>query len=106
MMMPLDWAVVMPSLVYGPGGASARLFDTLASLPLIPLPAGGLQRIQPVHITDVTTALLRLIESPMELRCTVHAVGAEPTTLADFLRSLRAALGLRPAPAFSGAAGR
>ena len=36
MMMPVDWAVVMPSLVYGPGGASARLFDTLASLPLIP----------------------------------------------------------------------
>ncbi|NLD70648.1 MAG: SDR family NAD(P)-dependent oxidoreductase, partial [Limnobacter sp.] len=34
-------AVVQPSLVYGPGGGSARLFDTLASLPLAPLPAGG-----------------------------------------------------------------
>ncbi len=97
MMMPLDWAVVMPSLVYGPGGASARLFDTLASLPLIPLPAGGMQRIQPVHIDDVTGALLRLIESPVELRCAVQLVGAEPTTLADFLRTLRAALGFRPA---------
>jgi uncharacterized protein YbjT (DUF2867 family) len=95
MMMPLDWAVVMPSLVYGPGGASARLFDTLASLPLIPLPAGGTQRIQPVHIDDVTGALLRLIESPVELRCAVQLVGAGPTTLADFLRALRAALGFR-----------
>jgi uncharacterized protein YbjT (DUF2867 family) len=96
MAMPVDWAIVMPSLVYGPGGSSARLFDTLASLPVIPLPAGGTQRIQPVHIDDLTRALLRLIESPVELRCTVPVVGPEPTTLADFLRTLRAALGLRP----------
>lgn len=99
MAMPVDWAVVMPSLVYGPGGASAELFDTLASLPVIPLPAGGTQRIQPVHIDDLVSALLRLIESPMELRCVIQVVGAEPTTLGDFLRSLRAALGLRPARA-------
>jgi uncharacterized protein YbjT (DUF2867 family) len=95
-LLPVDWAVVMPSLVYGPGGASARLFDTLASLPLIPLPAGGTQPVQPVHIDDVTSALLRLIESPVELRCTVQVVGPAPTTLADFLRSLRAAFGMRP----------
>ena len=30
--------VVQPSLVYGPGGTSARLFNMIASLPLIPLP--------------------------------------------------------------------
>ena len=97
MMLPVDWAVVLPSLVYGQGGASARLFDTLASLPLMPLPAGGTQPIQPVHIDDLTSALLRLIESPAELRCTVQVVGAEPTTLGNFLRSLRSAFGLRPA---------
>ncbi|HEU5136473.1 MAG TPA: SDR family oxidoreductase [Steroidobacteraceae bacterium] len=101
MALPVDWAIVKPSLVYGPGGASAHLFDTLASLPLIPLPAGGLQRIQPVHIDDVTRVLLRLIESPAELRCTVQLVGAEPTTLAEFLHSLRAAIGLRPTRALS-----
>ena len=96
MTMPIDWAVVMPSLIYGPGGTSARLFDTLASLPLTPLPGGGRQLIQPVHITDVTAALLRLIESPVELRRVLQVVGAAPMTLADFLRSLRTALGLRP----------
>ena len=96
-----DWAVVMPSLVYGPGGASASLFDTLASLPLIPLPAGGMQRIQPVHIADVVSALMRLIESPVELRCTLQLVGPEPTTFAGFLISLRTSLGLRPARTFS-----
>jgi len=101
MMLPVDWAVAMPSLVYGPGGTSARLFDTLASLPVIPLPAGGLQSIQPVHISDVTGALLRLIESPVELRCTLQMVGPEPMTLANYLRSLRAALGMRPTASVS-----
>jgi uncharacterized protein YbjT (DUF2867 family) len=94
MSLAVDWAVVMPSLVYGPGGASAALFDTLASLPWIPLPSGGRQRMQPVHIDDVTRALMRLIESPVELRCTLAAVGPEPMALADFLRSLRESLGL------------
>src|SRR5687768_18081684 len=46
--------------------------------------------------SDLTRVLLRLIESPLELRCAVQVVGAEPTTLAEFLRSLRASLGLRP----------
>jgi nucleoside-diphosphate-sugar epimerase len=96
MALATDWAVVMPSLVYGPGGASARLFNTLASLPVIPVPGDGLQRVQPVHIGDLTQALLRLIESPAELRCMVPVVGAEPMTLAHFLQSLRTAFGMRP----------
>src|SRR4051812_34927619 len=37
--------VLQPSLVYGPGGASARLFAALASLPVVPLPDGGGQAI-------------------------------------------------------------
>ena len=36
--LPLTASVVQPSLVYGPGGASAALFETLASLPFMPLP--------------------------------------------------------------------
>jgi len=41
--------VLQPSLVYGPGGASARMFDTLASLPVIPLIGDGGQWIPPVR---------------------------------------------------------
>jgi uncharacterized protein YbjT (DUF2867 family) len=101
MALATDWAVVMPSLVYGPGGASARLFDTLASLPFVVVPGGGMQLIQPAHIGDLTLALLRLIESPVELRCIVPVVGAEPMTLAHFLQSLRTAFGMRPTAVLS-----
>ena len=44
--LTLDWTIVQPSVVYGPGGTSARLFTMLASLPLIPLPGEGRQALE------------------------------------------------------------
>ena len=40
-------AILQPSLVFGADGASARLFSLLASLPLVALPGGGRQCVQP-----------------------------------------------------------
>jgi uncharacterized protein YbjT (DUF2867 family) len=98
--LPLDAAVAQPSLVFGAGGASARWFLTLASLPLLPLPAGGRQPLQPVHVEDVVQALAALVEAPPGSACGRFAlVGPEPLTLAAYLQALRAALGLAPAPA-------
>lgn len=93
MELPLDWAIVQPSLVYGAGGGSARMFDSQASLPLIPLPAGGHQRIQPVHIDDLVETVTRLAESPAALHCVLPVVGPRPLTLRDFLGELRGTLG-------------
>lgn len=96
--LPLDWAIVQPSLVYGPGGSSAQLFDMLASLPILPLPSGGIQRVQPVHIDDVVAAVVRLVESPATLRCVLPVVGPHPLTLREFLGELRGAFGESAAP--------
>jgi uncharacterized protein YbjT (DUF2867 family)/uncharacterized membrane protein YphA (DoxX/SURF4 family) len=93
MELPLDWAVVQPSLVYGPGGTSARLFDLLATLPVTPLPAGGRQQVQPVFIDDVIDVVLALAEHPGPLRCVLPVVGPEPLELRAFLAQLRAAMG-------------
>src|SRR5690349_15727196 len=75
MELPLDWAIVQPSLVYGAGGGSARMFDAQASLPLVPLPGNGGQRVQPVHIDDLVEAVVRLAESPAALHCVLPVVG-------------------------------
>lgn len=56
----LPAAILQPSLVYGPGGTSARMFGTLATMPLLLLPEGGRQRVQPVHLDDVVAAIVRL----------------------------------------------
>jgi uncharacterized protein YbjT (DUF2867 family) len=89
--------VVQPSLVYGPGGTSARLFNMMASLPLIPLPGGGRQAIQPIHIDDLTQAVVQLVETERYLGQRVPLVGPEPLTLRRYLDELRRALGLGPA---------
>lgn len=92
--LPLSSVVAQPSLVFGPGGASAAFFARLASLPVLALPADGRQAIQPVHIDDLVEALVALVEGTAFLRQRVPLTGPEPTTLRDFLLALRRALGL------------
>jgi uncharacterized protein YbjT (DUF2867 family) len=95
--LPVDGVIVQPSLVYGAGGTSAGLFELLASLPWIPLPGGGEQRVQPVHSDDVIAALMVLIHSPAAVRGVVPVAGPQPLSLRQFLSQLREALGLPPA---------
>ncbi|SCY63466.1 Nucleoside-diphosphate-sugar epimerase [Nitrosospira sp. Nl5] len=89
--------VVQPSLVYGPGGASARLFNLLASLPVIPVPGPGDQQIQPIHIDDLTDAIVALVETDRYLGCRIPLVGPKPLTLQCYLKELRSLMGLGPA---------
>jgi uncharacterized protein YbjT (DUF2867 family) len=92
--LPLTWTIVQPSLVYGPDGTSARLFTMLASLPLIPVPGRGTQRVQPIHIDDLTAGIVALLESPSANRATVPFVGPSPLGLRDFLALLRGSMRL------------
>lgn len=86
--------VVQPSLVYGPGGASAKLFTLLASLPVIPLPGLGDQQIQPIHIDDLTDAIIKLVETDQYFGCRVPLVGPKPLSLQRYLGELRHLMGL------------
>lgn len=92
--LPVHSVIVQPSLVFGRDGTSARLFSTLASLPLIGLPGGGWQRIQPVHIDDLVAAVIALLHDPAQSGTRVALVGPEPTTLRHFLSDLRHAMGM------------
>jgi uncharacterized protein YbjT (DUF2867 family) len=96
--LPLAATVVQPSLVYGPGGASAELFKCWASLPVIPVPLGGLQAVQPVHIDDLVEAVLRLVEQAASPPRRVAIVGPAPLALRDYLAQLRTGLQLPKAP--------
>lgn len=100
MTLPLEWTIVQPSLVYGSGGTSAQLFSGLASLPVIPVPGDGMQRVQPIHIDDLTAAIIACLEVTAGSRRKVSLVGPRPMTLRDMLVALRGALGLRRAAIF------
>jgi uncharacterized protein YbjT (DUF2867 family) len=97
--LPLRAVVVQPSLIFGEGGASARLFLALARLPLLPLPAGGLQSIQPVHRNDAVAAIVRLVGSDAGGR--IALVGPVCMTVREYVATLRQQLGFRPANAIA-----
>lgn len=86
--------IVQPSLVYGPGGTSAALFDRLAMVPVLPLPNGGRQRIQPVHIDDVVAGVLALLRTPAAGAVTIAFCGPRALGLRDYLAALRRGLGI------------
>jgi len=92
--LPIHWTIAQPSLVFGAGGASATLFTLLASLPVIPLPGGGQQQVQPIHIDDVVAAIKEIIETSAIDRRRVALVGPAPISLKEFLQRLRARLQL------------
>jgi uncharacterized protein YbjT (DUF2867 family) len=92
--LALDWVVVQPSLVFGADGRSARWLAALASLPLVPLPGNGTQRVQPIHIDDLAELVVRLVEAHGPIKQTVAAVGPAPLTLSEYLQSLRTQMGL------------
>lgn len=94
--LPLEWTVVRPSLIFGPGGSSARLFSMLAHLPLTPLPGRGEQRLQPIHIDDLTEAVVRILGDAATHRTRIELVGPQLLTLRELLASLRASMHLGP----------
>uniref|UniRef100_UPI00097C472D NAD-dependent epimerase/dehydratase family protein n=1 Tax=Pelomonas sp. KK5 TaxID=1855730 RepID=UPI00097C472D len=84
----LDACIVRPSIVFGPGGASSRLFTTLARLPLLALPAAALRtRVQPIAVRDLAAACTALVAAP-SLPRQLDAVGPEALTLAAFIAAL------------------
>jgi uncharacterized protein YbjT (DUF2867 family) len=95
--LPLRGAVVLPSLVYGPGGTSAALFNKMAVSPLLPLPAGGRMLVHPVFIDDVVEGISALVEDPPPQVETFAFAGPVAVSMRDYLAQLRAALG-EPGP--------
>lgn len=107
--LPLEWCVLRPSLVYGPGGKSLALFRRMALLPLIPVFAHGQQWIQPVHLSDLLAAILQCL-SVVPVQRTIDVVGPSPVTYINWLQHIRRANGkatghVLPLPFFLGMAG-
>jgi uncharacterized protein YbjT (DUF2867 family) len=92
--LPLDWAVLRPSLIYGPGSQSAALFATLASLPVVSLPGQGLQAVQPLHVYELAEAMALLIERTGEIKAVHELGGPQALSYRAMLAHYRTAMGL------------
>jgi uncharacterized protein YbjT (DUF2867 family) len=103
--LPVSSLIVQPSLVFAPEGRSTRFFAAWATLPVVPLPGAGAQRIQPVHIDDVVELIVAGALAPpagdtpnaaaptTPTARRVAAVGREPMTLKEYLAVLRRVTG-------------
>ncbi len=95
----LNWTIILPSIIYGPGAKSMALFKAVAALPKIPLIDSGDQLIQPIHVNDVTQAITYLVNKPFNTNKNLEFVGPEPISLKNLYTQLRNSLGLS-APQF------
>lgn len=94
----MDWIVLRPSLILGPGGASHDLFAALAALPLPPRLGPGTWQVQPIGLADFVAAVVAALRHPGRLACRLNIVGPEAMSTDALTATYRAWLGLPPAP--------
>lgn len=96
--LPLRAYIIQPSLVYGPGGASARVFNMLASMPFTVRFGSGPQLVQPIHVDDAVNAIIGLIRNPLPVPATgaaarrIPLVGPVALSFTNYLAALRSAM--------------
>jgi NADH dehydrogenase len=96
----LRHAILRPTIVLGPGSPIGATLRGLAKAPFLPVFGDGRTRIQPVHVDDVVSALLLLVdrlESGAIVEGTFDLGGPEALSFEDFLlRLARAVRGSDP----------
>lgn len=91
--LDIDWVVLHPSIVYGPGAKSMAFFKAIAALPLIPLVDKGDQPIQPIHIDDLCKAVTKLLAPCTPNHLHIDLVGPTAITMRSLYETLRQWLG-------------
>ncbi|MDR6789420.1 nucleoside-diphosphate-sugar epimerase [Sphingomonas sp. BE138] len=92
----LDWTIVRPPGVYGPGDMEQRdLFRAARRTGIVPMPPHG--RLSIIHVDDLARLLLALAHAPADRAIYEPSDGA-PLTYADFARAIGAAVGRRVRP--------
>jgi uncharacterized protein YbjT (DUF2867 family) len=94
----LDWTIVRPGNVYGPGDEVISLILKLVrTLPAVPVIDDGEQEFQPVWHEDLAKVLATVLERNDLSRQILEASGPEVTTMNDLLRRFAEITGRSPA---------
>jgi NADH dehydrogenase len=90
----IDVVILRPGLVTGPGarGLFQRMTATVESLPVVPLLGGGKALVQPIHVDDLSRAILRAATRSKELNGSVLSLGdPEGLSLAELVQAISVA---------------
>jgi nucleoside-diphosphate-sugar epimerase len=93
----LDWAIVRPPAVYGPGDKETLELFRMAKLGIMLMPPRG--RVSIIHAADLARLLVALCDQDAPAGCLIEADDGKPGgwTHREFARALGQALGTRPA---------
>jgi uncharacterized protein YbjT (DUF2867 family) len=93
----LDWTIVRPGNVYGPGDeVISNILKMVRVLPAVPVIDDGNQPFQPIWFEDVGKAIATILERKDLHRDTIELAGPDVTTLNDLLRKLGAITDRKP----------
>ncbi|WP_018153066.1 SDR family oxidoreductase [Leeia oryzae] len=92
----LNATILRPSIVYGPQGASSKMFRMLATLPMLAMPFARRARVQPIHAADLAEVVVKLITMQEGAPKVLATVGPRDMTMAEYLEDLRS--GMQAAP--------
>ncbi|MGI4814840.1 MAG: SDR family oxidoreductase [Janthinobacterium lividum] len=92
--LPVNYQILRPAMVYGPTGASARMFRVLASLPVHLLPAGGHQAMRPVHVDQFAEIVTRSVDALNVESRVIDVVGGTQLSYREMLAMYRNSMGL------------
>jgi nucleoside-diphosphate-sugar epimerase len=97
----LDWAIVRPPAVYGPGDRETLELFRMAKLGLMLMPPKG--RVSIVHVDDIARLLLALCSYSAPAHVLIEADDGKPGgwTHREFARALGRAVGTKPAVVYS-----
>ena len=91
-------AMLHPTMIYGAEGEDnvQRLARLLRRLPVVPLPGGGRNLVQPIYQADVTRCLLAVLDWAWDGPESLVIAGPRPLPYRDFVRAVACAAGLPP----------
>jgi NADH dehydrogenase len=93
----LEWVILRPSLVYGPGpaGLFARLERSLRG-PVVPIVGDGSIELDPIHVEDVCAVIEQCLVRADSMGKRYDLLGPERVTFRELLVRLAAAIDARP----------
>jgi predicted dehydrogenase/nucleoside-diphosphate-sugar epimerase len=93
----LDVTTLRPSVVYGPDitGVFARMRDFTRRLPVVPVIGDGRWPSRPIHVRDVSRAIVACLERDTTIGAIYDWGGPEVVTMDELLDAIGGTLGLR-----------
>jgi predicted dehydrogenase/nucleoside-diphosphate-sugar epimerase len=93
----LDVTSLRPSVVYGADrtGVFARMRDFMLRLPVLPVIGDGRWRSRPIHVRDVSRAVVACLETEAAVGQVYDLGGPDEVTMDEFLDAVGRTLGMR-----------